>query len=161
VSTAAPGPVARAARAFFESDGWVVAPDDGSGTIYLAYRGSHGQWGCLVVPREEGRQLLFYSVCPREAPEEARPRVAEYLGRVNWGMPIGNFEMDFLSGEIRFRTSVAFESLEPTVELIRPLAYANVFTMDQYLEDIGEVIDGSLDADTPDHLRMLRGNGPR
>lgn len=160
------GELIDAARAFFEEDGWSVLPAqsgegplagaaarDSDGALWLAHEGAHGRWGCLVRAREQARQLIFYSIVPIEVPEPARQRVCEYLDRVNWGMPLGNFELDFLSGEVRFRTSIAIENLPLTAQLVRPLAYANVFVVDQYLEDLAEVVAGTLDADTPDALR--------
>lgn len=38
------------------------------------------------------------------ADEASREKVAEYLTRANYGLRMGNFEMDFRDGEIRFKS---------------------------------------------------------
>jgi hypothetical protein len=144
--------ILQATRAFLEADGWLISSVEDGGLLRVGYAGRHGRWGCLAWPREDANQLIFYSVCPLVAPEDTRPRLAEYLTRVNWGLPIGAFEMNFLSGEIRFRTSVAIEGMDLYPALIRPLLYGNVHTMDAYIDDIGEVIAGNLAPDAPDGL---------
>jgi len=35
-----------------------------------------------------------------------RGAVAEFINRANYGIIIGNFEMDFADGEIRYKTSI-------------------------------------------------------
>jgi hypothetical protein len=55
-------------------------------------------------------------------------------------MAIGNFEMDFEDGEVRFKTSIDVEGTELSLELLNPLLYANVLMMDQYLPGLMSVI---------------------
>jgi len=133
-----------AARSFLDRDGWVVSPKDDATVLRVAHFGSNGEYGVLVRAREEGSQLIVYSVCPHVVAEPMRARVAEYLTRVNWGMPYGNFELHFATGEVRFRTSMSIEDAEPVDALLRPLIYANVHTMDRYLHDIIAVARGTL-----------------
>jgi len=62
----------------------------------------------------------------------------EYLTRVNYGLPIGNFEFDFDSGEIRYKTSIiARDSVEfLSDDMIQSLVINNVVIMDHYLPGI-------------------------
>ena len=133
-----------AARAFLERDGWTVSPRHEASALRASYSGGNGDYGLLVRAREAANQLIVYSICPFEVDEAMRARVAEYLSRVNWGMPLGNFEIHFPTGEVRFRTSIAIENAEPSDALLRPLVYANVFTMDRHLTDIEAVAEGTL-----------------
>lgn len=70
--------------------------------------------------------------------------VAEYLTRANYGLPLGNFEMDFSDGEVRFKTSLDVEGEEYmlTPAMIKSLVYSNVLTMDRYLAGMMAVIYG-------------------
>jgi len=76
--------------------------------------------------------------------------VAELLTRANYGMLIGNFELDLDDGEIRYKTSIDMEGLVPLSAedrsvsklLWKSLVYANVLTSDQYLPAIKSVVEG-------------------
>lgn len=70
--------------------------------------------------------------------------MAEFLTRANYGLMIGNFEMDFNDGEIRYKTSIDVEGDNLSSALLKQLVYANVMTMDQYLPGIIAVIDGNI-----------------
>ncbi len=59
-------------------------------------------------------------------------------------MIIGNFELDFTDGEIRYKTSIDVEGDRLTSALIRQLVYANVTMMDEYLPGIKAVVEGEL-----------------
>ena len=56
---------------------------------------------------------------------------------------MGNFEMDYSDGEIRFKTSIDVSGDRITFALLRQLIYTNVLTMDQYLPSIMAVIYGN------------------
>lgn len=81
------------------------------------------------------------------APPAKRPAIAEFITRANYGLPNGNFEMDFEDGEIRFKTSMDTEDIELTDAMVRNLVYANVLAMDQYLPGIMNVIYSDMSPD--------------
>lgn len=73
-------------------------------------------------------------------PEDRRLSIAEFIARANYGLVLGNFELDFIDGELRFKTSIDVDGTELPPELIEPVVYANVLTMDQYMPGIMAVI---------------------
>ena len=68
--------------------------------------------------------------------------MAEFIARANYDLLIGNFEMDFQDGEIRFKTSIDVEDAEDhfTSQIIRQMVYANVVTTDRYFPGVMKVI---------------------
>ncbi|RME60536.1 hypothetical protein D6779_02000 [Candidatus Parcubacteria bacterium] len=95
--------------------------------------------------QDDEEQVIFYSMIDDKAPEERRQAVAEFLTRANYGLRIGNFEMDFNDGEIRYKTSLDITNLNPdqvTDEMIAVLVTANLQTMNRYYPGIKKVIDG-------------------
>ncbi|WP_049790798.1 hypothetical protein [Trichormus azollae] len=52
--------------------------------------------------------------------------IAECITRANYGMIIGNFELDFNDGEIRYKTSIDAEGERLSFALIKQVVYANV-----------------------------------
>jgi len=60
--------------------------------------------------------------------------------RANSGTIVGNFELDFAEGEIRYKTSIDVEGDRLSSALIKQMVYANVTMMDRYLPGIMSVI---------------------
>ena len=58
--------------------------------------------------------------------------MAEFVTRANRGMRIGNFELDFDDGEIRYKTSMDVEGGDLTDKMIDNLLRANLTTTDRY-----------------------------
>jgi hypothetical protein len=57
---------------------------------------------------------------------------------------IGNFELDLVDGEIRFKTSNDVKNDRLSSALFQPLVYTNVVMMDRYLPGIMAVIYGGV-----------------
>jgi hypothetical protein len=129
---------------FLHEDSWPYTPIEGQPIIQTGFQGDNGQWTCYAQAREEHEQCIIYSACPVNVPENKRIAVAELLTRVNYGLIIGNFEMDFQDGEIRYKTSIDVQDEQLTPTLVRNIVYTNVMTMDRYLPAIMTVLYGSL-----------------
>lgn len=125
-----------ALQRFMEQDNWPVEVVADRAALRTVFAGANGQWTCYGQTLEELRQAVFYSQCPANASPERRVSVAEYLTRANYGLVMGNFEMDFDDGAIRFKTSVDVSEGELTQALARNLLYTNVLMMDRYLPGI-------------------------
>jgi hypothetical protein len=125
---------------FFRNESWPYTQIDNQPALQLGYRGEAGEWLCYCQARDDVFQFVFHSVCPLTVPPAKRLAMAEFLTRANYGMLIGNFEMDFEDGEIRYKTGVNLEDTNLTDSMIRPQVYANVLMMDKYLPGINSVI---------------------
>jgi hypothetical protein len=129
---------------FFTEDDWPYTKIQGEPVLIADFQGENGKWTCYTKARVEQEQFVFYSICPINAPDSKRLAVAEFLTRANSGMIIGNFELDFADGEIRYKTSIDAKGDLLSFELIKQLVYANVTMMDEYLPGIMSVIDGDV-----------------
>lgn len=129
---------------FFEEDNWDFQWMTGMSVLTLNYSGTNGHWQCYAQARENQQQLVFYSVLPANAQSTKRAAIAEFLTRANYGMVIGNFEMDYDDGEIRYKTSVDVEGSTVTLPLIRQMVYANISIMDHYFPAIMRVLYGGI-----------------
>ena len=138
------GELADKVKEFFVSDDWKFSELD-EGALRMGFAGRNGHWTCIARPREERGIFLFYSIAAVNVPEEKRLMVAEYLTRANYGLPLGDFEMDFADGEVRFKTSIDVEGEEYmlTPAMLKSLVYSNVLTMDRYLGGLMAVIYGN------------------
>lgn len=125
---------------FFTTDEWPFVRFDNRPALRLGFTGDNGNWLCYADAREETGYFLFFSVCPVNVPPAKRTAMAEFICRANYGLPIGNFEMDVDDGEVRFKTGIDTEDTQLTDPIIRNLVYANVLAMDRYLPGIMNVI---------------------
>jgi hypothetical protein len=127
---------------FFDQENWPYVQVAQESALKFAFSGEQGRWNCYAKTDESQRQVIFYSFCPLQAPAEQRLAVAEFLTRANYGLIIGNFELDFGDGEIRYKTSLDVEGDRLTLALVKHLVYTNVLTLDTYLPGILAVIEG-------------------
>jgi hypothetical protein len=109
----------------------------------MGFSGENGHWPCYAQAREAQGQIVVYSICPLRVPPSQRPLMAEFITRANYGLVVGNFEMDYEDGEVRYKTSLDVEDSEATTELLRHIVYANVTALDRYLPGIIAVLAGS------------------
>jgi hypothetical protein len=144
VTSAPQGQIFETMVKFFEADDWNFTPLPDQPVLSTGVSGKNGKWRCYAKAREEQSQFLFYSVCDTNVPEHKRPDIAEFLTRANYGLLIGNFEMDYNDGEVRYKTSIDVEDDDLSMELIRNMVYANVTMMDRYLPGMMAVIWGNV-----------------
>lgn len=130
------GRIFDAMNKFFTDDDWNFEKLGDREVLRMGFSGDDGQWACFAQAREKQEQFVYYSVAPVKVPEDRRAAMAEFIARANYGMIIGNFEMDFSDGEVRYKTSIDVEDAELSHALIKHLVYANVLTMDRYLKGI-------------------------
>lgn len=141
-----PSTVTDAVTAYFESEDWPILESE-PGVIETAFEGTEAVWPLRVHVFEDDVRAVFVSAFPSTVPDEQRTAVAEFCNRANFGLAIGNFELDHDGGEVRFRTSIDAEGTEPTPALVRNAVVANVLTMDRYVTGLLAVLNGTAAAD--------------
>jgi len=135
------GVLVAAVRKALEDDGWPVWDTDEPDVIASAYQGENTLIVCVAQCGDDDRFLVFYSFCPLEVPPQRRMAVAEFLMRANHQMRLGNFEMDFEDGEVRFKTSLDTDGADLTPAMVRNLIAPNVLAMDRYVPGIALVLN--------------------
>lgn len=127
---------------YLDDDEWFPHRIEGKYAYSMNYSGTYGDLRCYAIVRVDLEEFLFYAVAPVKVPEEVRSAVAEYLTRANYGLRIGNFELDYADGEVRYKSSLDFEGQILTADLIRNAIYPAVHTMDRYLTGLLRVSFG-------------------
>lgn len=129
---------------FFVEDNWQFSYLKAEPIIRVTFQGKNGQWECYAKAREEKQQFVFYSIFPTRTPLSKRLPITEFITRANYGMIMGNFEFDFTSGEIRYKTSIDVEGDNLSFALIKQMVHANVMMVDEYFPGIMAVIEGKM-----------------
>jgi hypothetical protein len=130
---------------FFQHEGWPVHIEEELLRVFTTYQGKNAQFNMVVRLRAAYNQLVCYSLFPQAIPAPRRNAVATFLTMANYGTIIGNFEMDFKDGEVRYKTSVDFQSIDLEAPLLQNIIYPNVMTMDRYISGIFALIYSDRD----------------
>ncbi len=136
------GRIFSAMKQYFVDDDWKILREEDE-LLFFLFRGSTEVWVCVARAREEQNQFIFYSILQKKVPPERRQAMAEFLTRANYGLILGNFEMDFRDGELRYKTSTDVEDGELSQAMIRNLVLTNILMMDRYLPGIKAVLQGA------------------
>lgn len=139
------GRIIESMKSFFTTDDWNFEENTEHSYLSMGFRGEHGSWRCVARAREQHEQAIFYSILDTNCPEDRRAAMAEFITRVNYGTIIGNFEMDYNDGEIRYKCSVDVEGSELNHALMKHMVYANIHTMNRYHPGILAVAFGGAD----------------
>lgn len=128
---------------FFNAQQWVYSQIDDETMALIGIHGKRGnKFQCMVDINEEEKRFIFLSICSANVPEAKRSEMCELLTRINFGKFLGNFEMDYSEGEIRYKTSAYSDNL--SYELIEQLIMTNIVMMDNSLESIMKLIYGNI-----------------
>lgn len=106
--------------------------------------GETGRWVWMATWNEDDTLFLSYSVCQFNVPKARRLAVAELLTLANYGLSLGNFELDLRDGEVRFKNSVAVKKDRLSRSAVRELAFCGFSIMDHYLPTLMSVAFGKL-----------------
>jgi len=131
----------RAVRRLFSFKGWNAQYlDDRHLRVFM--QGQHAQWQAFLEWPETQHLFVCRSICPLYVPVQRRERVAEFLARVNYGLLVGNFELDFSDGEVQFRTSTLLHQGRIGREELKNLVTFNLSMLDDALPGLAAVSFG-------------------
>jgi len=136
----------------FTSYRWPYSEVEGMPVLLSELAGPLGSWTFYAQIIEDQELIVFYSVCPLSVPEGRRPETADFLTRANYGLAVGNFELDFDDGEIRYKTVLEVEGRRISKALVKKLVRANGLAMETYLPAIGAVVGGTPSLPALDRL---------
>lgn len=136
--------IAAAIKKFFEDDEWHFDFNEVEG-VFKCGLAVHGKLGDVQVVVTVGiNDFTCYHILRIKASEDVRNEVAEYLTRANYGLKLGNFEMDFRDGEIRYKSYEMISEAEeaPDEEIIRRCVYVGGAMVSRYGDPLLKVMFG-------------------
>lgn len=132
---------------YLNEDGWSPQRVDDKYVLRMSFKGANGSFTVYAQVAGEHDQCLFYAYSPLTVPEAQRAPMAEFISRANYGMRIGNFEMDYGDGELRYKAAFDFEGYEVVPKCFETSIYPAVRMMDRYLPGVMAVLSGQAPAD--------------
>ncbi len=138
--------IAQSVAAFLDSAGWdyqTLSHDEGA-RFRFPFSGERALVDCWVACYEETERLAVIAHIPIAIPESKRLAVAEYITRANFGILVGNFELDLGDGELRFKTSADVEDTEIGTTFVKNLLAANISSIDRYFPGLMKVLYANM-----------------
>lgn len=109
----------------------------------FAVKGKNGVYPVLLYAKAPF--LVCIARLSLAIPDENRLEVAEYLHRVNYGLLLGNFEMDYDEGEVRFRTALMTEDIQVHQNVLERYIQTPATMLDKYTRGIYAIVyDGEI-----------------
>ena len=99
--------------------------------------------GAIAHIVEEEERFIFYIEFAGRTPKTRRTEVAEFVTRANWGILIGNFELDFEDGSVRYKSSVGYTNSRLTKALVRNAIGAARDACEAFGPALHSVMDGT------------------
>ena len=90
-------------EAYLESRNWQFDFDPEKGLFRFRMRLPNRMSNCSMAIIAGEDTIRTYATAPVTASMDARPAAANYITRVNFGLNLGNFEMDWRDGELRYK----------------------------------------------------------
>ena len=99
----------------------------------------------FVMADEERKTACFYLLFPTRAPEARRVAVAELCTRANWRTFLGGIEMDFATGDVRWRSAIDVEEGVLSEMMVHNMICAGSFALDNHHDALVKVMVGGAE----------------
>ncbi len=140
-------PIFKSVLNFFIQDDWKYTEIEPGEALSLEVKMENSNYTCYAFINDENQTFQFYSTSPVKIQKNQYLKIAEFLMRANYGLILGNFEMDFRDGEVRYKTSMFVGENELDYPVIKKIVYSNLSTIDEYFPGIMKVIYGGVSAE--------------
>ncbi|MGN1014218.1 MAG: hypothetical protein ACI4PM_02545 [Butyricicoccus sp.] len=139
-------PIAEAIRAFLTHNKWNFSFNEEKGifTFRLAVKNAlqHVTYAICV----QDSSYIIFLTAPFRANPDTRTEMAEFLCCANFGLALGNFEMDAKEGQIRFRCFTDCQTAVPCAKTIRDSILSPASVMNHFGEAMNHVHAGTMTA---------------
>ncbi len=129
---------------YLEEKNWIYSPLEKKTVVILGISGNNGKFQFIIDVRENENKIILFSIFSSNIPENKRDGMAELLTRLNYEQFIGNFDMNFETGEVRYKTSLFYGKSLVDIDVIDNLIMTNITAMDKFSDVLMQYIYGNL-----------------
>lgn len=119
-------------------------PEAGETVVLIGFETENIEFQCTITNDDEYK-LLFLSFFPFKIPENRRNDISILLLKINYELFLGNFDIDFDDGEIRFKSSLFCEGMELSNATIHYIIETHIVVMETYVQTIQDAIKEKTD----------------
>lgn len=134
-----------AVKNHLDNIGWRYDVKREGSLIKAGVQGRSGSYQVIFDVKQDRDTFIVYVMSRLDFPATNRDNIALYLTRCNYGLTIGNFELDMSDGEVRYKTSVTVKGGMLSEEMIKEMVQISIVMMDKFFEGIVKVAYVGLD----------------
>ncbi|EOS56743.1 MULTISPECIES: YbjN domain-containing protein [unclassified Anaerotruncus] len=97
-----------------------------------------------IIQLKENDDFTVYSIFPLKVAQDKLAAAAEYIARANYGLTIGNFELDFDDGELRYKATAPWKDTPVDPALIDRIVNIGFCMVDRYAPGLLSVLYGNV-----------------
>ena len=131
---------------YLDKQGWHHQQMQDRETVTLNLRTDISNYRLAFDFKEELDLVILYVLHEQNVIESKRSEVAEYLTRANYGIVLGNYEMDFTDGEIRYKVSIDVEDGVLSEAMVENMISASIASVDRYFSGLMAIQYGDMSA---------------
>ncbi len=120
--------------------GWKFEKDEENDVIKTGVNAKNASFRLIIYSVEEKDLLTVYVAQDNNVPDKKLLLVAEFIARANYGLNLGNFDLDMEDGELGYKVSVDLEGGQLSTDMVGNMVGAGVSTMDQYYPGLMAVL---------------------
>jgi hypothetical protein len=123
--------------------GWKFEKDDDSEVIKTGVNAKNASFRLVIYSLEEKDLLTVYVAQDNNVPSDKLLLIAEFIARANYGLNLGNFDLDMEDGELGYKVAMDLEGGHLSTDMVGNMVGAGVSTMDQYYPGLMAVLFGN------------------
>jgi len=131
---------------YLDKEGWHYEQMPDRDTITLGLNTDVASHRLAFDFKDELDVVILYVMHHQHVAEAKRSEIAEYLARANYGLILGNYELDFDDGEVRFKISIDVEGGELSETMLENMVSAAMSSVDRYYGGLMAIQYGDLSA---------------
>lgn len=125
---------------YLTAQGWTYDFDQIHGIVSVEADLSCKLASAMVVYQATDSGFQCYTALPVEASPAVLPQVGEYLHRANYGLPNGNFALNYDDGSIHYKTWFDCSEGAPTPQQLQDSLAIGLTVVDRYGDGLWEVL---------------------
>jgi len=129
--------------AYLDRGTLVYDHDEDRGMFRMLFEGKHGDIRVMMLLDDAILQVFTHP--SNKIPETHRQMIAEAITRANYGLKLGNFELDLEDGELRYQTALPLGDSFPDDDVLDHILYIGGAMIDRYLPAFLSIIYGNED----------------
>jgi hypothetical protein len=134
-------------RQALDEAGWTYEMLANGRSLCFHVAGAHVRQDFLIMIDEGHEFVLCYVTTTLRVPAEARQKGSECITRANFFIPIGNLDLDFDDGEVRYRIGIDIEGGTLTAEMVMRLISNASSAFDAWYPALMKVVFMSVSAE--------------
>ena len=130
---------------YLKSQNWKYEFSEEEGVFRFGMSLENKMNNCRMVILIGDELFTSYAISPVSADAETAAQMSNYLTRANYGLKIGNFELDFRDGEIRYKATLFCGGTVPALDIVERVADMPFRMMEHYGGGLLNVLFGNAD----------------